>query len=361
MSQSLPTGDFKWEDPDNYDWRNASSMSAFSTASPTSSSCKANQTQSHQRYTEGGRSRYTSAPLNRGELFIDNGRGCIVECDLEYPLNTGFKTSKFPLAPEKLKINESDLSEYQKRCLKVENKKVGNVAKLILNLIAVLNNVSSVKFDKPIYLGMCVLDYSKLWMYIFYYEVINKLWPNNEIIGFDTDSFFLDIYTEDIYEDMKKISEHLDTSNYGKDHPLFSKNNKKVIGKFKDELGGKIMTELVFLRSKAYAFKFEINDNESDLTHSEESGEVDDEVKKLKGITKSTIKHDITFQNFKDAIIKPYEKVFYKKMYVLNSEKHEMFVKEINKKAISPFDDKRWISINGIDTYSHGYDKLIFL
>ena len=48
-------------------------------------------------------------------------------------------------------------------------------------------------------------------------------------------------------------------------------------------------------------------------------------------------------------------------MYVLNSEKHEMFVKEINKKAISPFDDKRWISINGIDTYPHGYDKLIFL
>ena len=37
MSQPLPTGDFKWEDPDNYDWRNASSM--------TSSSCKANQTQ----------------------------------------------------------------------------------------------------------------------------------------------------------------------------------------------------------------------------------------------------------------------------------------------------------------------------
>ena len=58
------------------------------------------------------------------------------------------------------------------------------------NLIAVLNNIPFVKFDKPIYLEMCVLDYSKLLMYAFYYEVINKLWPNNEIIGFDTDSFF---------------------------------------------------------------------------------------------------------------------------------------------------------------------------
>ena len=74
-----------------------------------------------------GLSLITSAPLNRGELFSANDRGCIVECDLEYPLNTKFKTSKFPLAPEKLKINESELSEYQKRCLKVEGKKVGNV------------------------------------------------------------------------------------------------------------------------------------------------------------------------------------------------------------------------------------------
>ena len=43
------------------------------------------------------------------------------------------------------------------------------------NLRAVLNNVPSVKFDKPIYLGMCILDYNKLLMYQFYYERINKL------------------------------------------------------------------------------------------------------------------------------------------------------------------------------------------
>ena len=94
------------------------------------------------------------------------------------------------------------------------------------------------------------------------------------------------------------------------------------------------MSELVFLRSKAYAFK------------------VGKEVKKLKGITKSTIKHDITFQDFKYAITKPYEKVFYKNMYVLNSDKHEMYVKEMNKKAISPYDDKRWMSDDGIYNFS---------
>ena len=47
------------------------------------------------------------------------------------------------------------------------------------NFIAVLNNVPSVKLDKPIYLGMCILDYNKLLMYQFYYERIDKLWPRN--------------------------------------------------------------------------------------------------------------------------------------------------------------------------------------
>ena len=41
------------------------------------------------------------------------------------------------------------------------------------NLLAVLNNIPSVKFDKPTYLGMCIIDYSKLLMYQFYYEKLN--------------------------------------------------------------------------------------------------------------------------------------------------------------------------------------------
>ena len=53
----------------------------------------------------------------------------------------------------------------------------------------------------------------------------------------------------------KFIQDNLDTSNYPETNPLFSNKNKKVIGKFTDELDGQIMSELVFLRIKAYAFK----------------------------------------------------------------------------------------------------------
>ena len=105
-----------------------------------------------------------------------------------------------------------------------------------------MNNITSVTFNKPIYTGMCVLDYSKLLMYKFYYETINVIWPDNEVLLYDTDSYFLNIFTDDVYEDMKQIQNELDTSDYSKDHPLHSNQNKKVIGKFKDELAGKVMS-----------------------------------------------------------------------------------------------------------------------
>ena len=101
---------------------------------------------------------------------------------------------------------------------------------------------------------MAVLDYSKLLMYKFYYEVVNKRWTKNGIIALDTDCLFLSIKTKDIYEDMKEIIDILDTSDYPKDHKLQANEIKKVIGKFKDELNGKIMNEVIFLKSKAYSF-----------------------------------------------------------------------------------------------------------
>ena len=50
---------------------------------------------------------------------------------------------------------------------------------------------------------MVILEYSKLTMYKFYYEKINILWPLNEIIGYETDSFFLNTHTDDAYKDIK--------------------------------------------------------------------------------------------------------------------------------------------------------------
>ena len=103
------------------------------------------------------------------------------------------------------------------------------------------------------------------------------------------------------------------------------------------------MSELVFLRSKAYVFLVE-----------------NKEVEKLKGITKTTIDKSLTLNDCKNVLLNPYININYHKMFLLNSDRHEMFVKEVNKKSISLFDDKRCIYNDRIKTFPHGYDRLCF-
>ena len=73
----------------------------------------------------------------------------------------------------------------------------------------------------------------------------------------DTDSFIINIKTEDFYKDINNdIKRWYDTANYDENdkRPLPIGKNKKVIDLFKDELGRKIMIEFVALRAKAYVY-----------------------------------------------------------------------------------------------------------
>ena len=68
----------------------------------------------------------------------------------------------------------------------------------------------------------------------------------------NTDSFVINIFTEDSFEDINNdVERFLDTSNYDENdrRPLPIGVNKKVIGIVKDKLGGKIMKELCALRA----------------------------------------------------------------------------------------------------------------
>ena len=101
--------------------------------------------------------------------------------------------------------------------------------------------------NKPIYLGLSILDLSKILMYEFWYDCIKPKFQNNVMLCYmDTDSYVINIKTEDFYKDIADDVEKLfDTSNCECNRPLRIRKNKKVIG-----LGGKIMTEFVALRSK---------------------------------------------------------------------------------------------------------------
>ena len=70
----------------------------------------------------------------------------------------------------------------------------------------------------------------------------------------DTDSVIIHVRTEDLYEDMEKNMDVYDTSNFDICNPLYSNHNRKVVGKFKDEQGRKLMTAFVGLRPKMYSY-----------------------------------------------------------------------------------------------------------
>ena len=104
------------------------------------------------------------------------------------------------------------------------------------NLIAVKMRKSKVKFDKPISVGCCILELSKVLMYDFHYNVMKKKYGDNlSVLMTDTDSLFYEVKTEDLYKDLSAMKGKLDLSDYPKNHPLFDVSNKKVIGKMKDE------------------------------------------------------------------------------------------------------------------------------
>ena len=119
------------------------------------------------------------------------------------------------------------------------------------NLVAIHMKKKKIVFNKPVYLGMCILDLSKTLMYNFYYEYIKPKYETSAKLLFtDTDSLAYEIETQDFYKDISNdVLRQFDTSNFSKRHPsgVEAGLNKKVVGMFKDEVGGEIIEEFVGL------------------------------------------------------------------------------------------------------------------
>ena len=120
------------------------------------------------------------------------------------------------------------------------------------NLSIIEMKRTKVKMNKPVYLGLSILEISKILMYEFWYDYMKPKYGGNvKLCYMDTDSFIMNIKTEDFYKDIAHdVEKRFDTSNYEADRPLSTGKNKKVIGLMKDELGGRIITEFVTLNQK---------------------------------------------------------------------------------------------------------------
>ena len=203
---------------------------------------------------------------------------------------------------------------------------------------------TEVKMNKPKYLGQAILDVSKMLIYEFWYDYIKPKYGNKARLCYmDTDSFVIYIETEDFSKDIANDVERLfDTSNYDKkdERPLPIGKNKKVIGFFKDELGGKILREFCALRAKAYAYKLD-----DDTEH-----------KEAKGTKKWIIKRELMFQYYKDSLFN--DEVIIRSQQKFRCQNHKVYTEEVNKIALSSNDDKRIQTFDRVTTYPYGTNVL---
>ena len=151
----------------------------------------------------------------------------------------------------KLVSNKKDYSKWASKASYMSHKIFVN------NLVAIHKNKVTSTLNKPAYIGICMLELSKVLMYEFHYDYLKNKYDNNSRLLFtDTDSLMYEIKTEDVYKDFSNDKEMFDFSNYSNN---CDNSNKLVVGKMKDETAGVTIEEFLGLKPKIYSYL--VNDN----------------------------------------------------------------------------------------------------
>ena len=232
----------------------------------------------------------------------------------------------------------SDETRYMK-CVSNPNFKHSHI--INESLVGVEKQKTKLKLDKPIFIGMSILDLSKQHMYKFYYDVMKPKYGDNiKMVYTDTDSFVFHTKTNDVYEDLNTIKKELDFSDYPKEHKCYDDNNKKVLNKFKDELKSKIITGFIALRPKCYAYSVYGDDKK---------------YKKCKGIAKGTVRRQMKYEEF-ETVLKTNE-VIHKSFNSIRSKNHRIFSITTKKIALSSYENKKYW-IDSVNSLAYGHYKI---
>lgn len=211
------------------------------------------------------------------------------------------------------------------------------------NLVACELKRLNIDMIRPVIVGTTILEVSKVLMYSFHYDFMLKNFNVDDcrIQYTDTDSFIYEIKKKDIYEFMKTNCEKFDTSAFAIPNPFnIVQQNKKVVGVMKDENSGKIVKEFIGLRSKMYAIRMH-----SKLV-----------TKRAKGIRKNILNNRISFKDFKKCITR--NSIIKRRQCTIRSFLHNVYTVSNIKKALDPFDDKRFIIPNSHETLAWGHYKI---
>ena len=203
------------------------------------------------------------------------------------------------------------------------------------NLAGIQLEKSVTKIDKPTAVGFKTLECSKLLMQRFMYKKL-KVWYGDKVklLFTDTDSFMLEIETEDVYKDFFEHKEFFDFSNYPVGSPFRDTSNQMVVGKFKDETNGEPIVEFVGLRPKMYSYTV-LTDHGISEKH------------RAKGIASATSKN-LLHEQYVAQLNNPRENYLPNRRF--DAQLHQVYSKEVDKRALCSFDDKRFLLADGIFT-----------
>lgn len=194
--------------------------------------------------------------------------------------------------------------------------------------------------NRPIIIGSFVLNMTKVLMYQFWYDVIKVNFDCASLIATDTDSALFSFKSKDPDSIFKKLSQHFDFSNLDPAHPLFSNENKGVLGKFKLETKGKRVLAACCVKSKVYSLLFEDSSC----------------IKKLKGVQKDYVLNKISFSDYVDCVKNSTTRFALFKSII--SREHELFTVQKCKLALECTDHKRFLLPDRINTLAFGNYKI---
>ena len=211
------------------------------------------------------------------------------------------------------------------------------------NIVEIQKIKVSLKPNRPEYMGMCILELSKVSMYKFHYDCIkNKSDSKSKLLFIDTDSSMYEIKTKDVYEDFSSNEEIFDFSNYltKSKSKYYDGLSKLVIGKMKNETGGVAIEEFVGLKPKLYLFL--VDDNS--------------EHREANGVNRNVVA-TTSHNEYKDVLLN--NNCLRHSMNRTQSKDNKIGTYEINKVSLSCFDDKIYIQNKGYDGLALGYQSYL--
>lgn len=203
------------------------------------------------------------------------------------------------------------------------------------NMVILFLSVPQVEMNKAYAVGFTILERSKEFMFSQFYKQIKPRLGRCKVAFSDTDSLLLIVKTKRKVDNLDKLKDIMDFSNYDPSHPKFNASNKNALGFFKDEMKGEKIDEFVGLRSKTYAMT-----TIGGKMHS-----------RCKGIKKA-YKKTIPFQSFKNCI----QQVSSVRVtqYNISSKNHNLKTIRVNKLCFGSFDDKRHLYNCGVHSVPYG-------